>query len=509
MLTCVHSEPQALQQGTPTKTMRSNALTRHRSEPLRISLLGPVRAWGNDGELELGSRQRKAVLAVLAMRANQLVTKGELVDAIWGESAPASAYGGIHTHISALRKRLEPQWSRRSTGQVLVSAGTGYQLRLGGNQLDVERFQDLCELAGERRAARDVAGELTALDSALELWQGKALDGVTGPHASRQRLRLTDLRLSTIERRARLMLNIGAHHVVIDELDRLCQAHPLREVPHALLMHALYLDGRRQDAIDVFHRLRTATVERLGTEPGPCPSGMHDEILRDDPALRWTRDEPRGPARPIPLVARPRPARRHGFTGRAAQVAAVRSAVSDVAAGTGGVVWVDGAHGTGKSALLAEGLADTPGCRLAWSVADELGQLVPLYTLLDGLDVTALSPDLRRAELATMLRELDLDRFAPGAEAKVERAIDGVVSLVRELCADGPLILVLDQLQWADPMSLLVLRCLLPETADLPLLLVIASRPAPQRPGLARMRAALAGTRATTVTLGPPPSAGR
>lgn len=489
--------------------MRSNALTQDRGEPLRISLLGPVRAWGNDGELELGSRQRKAVLAVLAMRANQLVTKGELVDAIWGEDAPASAYGGIHTHISALRKRLEPHWSRRAAGQVLVSAGAGYRLRLGGSQLDVERFQDLCELARERRAARDVAGELTALDAALELWQGKALDGVTGPHASRQRLRLTDLRLSTIERRARLMIDTGAHHVVIDELDRLCRAHPLREVPHSLLMQALYLDGRRQDALDVFHRLRTATVERLGTEPGPCPSGMHDEIRRDDPALRWTRDEPKGPARPIPLVARPRPTRTPGFTGRDAQVAAVRSAVAGVAAGTGGVVWVDGAPGTGKSALLAEGLADTPGCRLAWSVADELGQCVTLHTLLDSLDVTALSPDPRRAALATMLRRLDLDRFVPGMEALVETAIDGVVSLVRALCADGPLILVLDQLQWADPMSLLVLRYLLPETAELPLLLMVASRPAPQRPGLARVRAALTGARATIVTLGSSPSAAR
>lgn len=486
--------------------MRSNALTQDRGEPLRISLLGPVRAWGNDGELELGSRQRKAVLAVLAMRANQLVTKGELIDAIWGESVPASAYGGIHTHISALRKRLEPQWSRRSTGQVLVSGGAGYQLRLGDSQLDVERFTDLCERARERRAARDVAGELTALDAALELWQGKALDGVTGPHASRQRLRLTDLRLSTIERRAQLMIGIGAHHVVIDELDWLSHAYPLRELPHSLLMHALYLAGRRQDAIGVFHRLRAATVERLGTEPGPCPSGMHDEILRDDPALRWTRDEPRGLARPIPLVARPRPPRRPGFTGRDAQVAAVRSAVSDVAAGTGGVVWVDGAHGTGKSALLAEGLADTPGCQVAWSVADELGQLVPLHTVLDGLDVTALSPDPRRAELATTVRRMDLDRLDHGAEARVERAIDGVVSLVRELCADGPLILALDQLQWADPMSMLVLRCLLPETAGLPLLLVIASRPAAQRPGLARVRAALTGTRATIVSLGPPPA---
>ncbi|WP_158073407.1 BTAD domain-containing putative transcriptional regulator [Actinophytocola xanthii] len=473
------------------------AATPQRDAPLRISLLGPVRAWGTAGELELGSGQRKAVLSVLAMRANQLVTKGELVDAVWGETAPASAYGGIHTHISALRKRLEPRWARRSTGEVLVSTGSGYRLALSGCALDVERFRVLRERARERQRGRDVAGELAALDSALELWRGEALDGVSGPHASWQRTRLAELRLGAVERRARLMVNAGARYAVIDELDRLCRSHPLREESHSLLMHALYLADRRGDAIDVFHRLRSATVEQLGTEPGPGPSALYGEILRDDPALRWTRDEPTGPARPIPLAVRSRPDRPRGFTGRGEQVALLRAAAGAVAAGTGGVVRIEGPPGAGKSALLAEGLAETPGCQLAWSVADELGQQVPLHTVLDGLDVTALSPDPRRAALAALARQVEPERLDRDT---VAAAVEGAVELVHELCADGPLVVVVDQLQWADPLSLLVLRRLLPATAERPLLVVTASRPALRRE-LEPLWAA--ATRATTITLGP------
>src|SRR5690349_17769968 len=174
------------------------------STAVRISLLGPVRAWGTHGEAELGFAQRKAVLAVLALQSGHWVSKSELVDAVWGEEPPASAQGSIYAHISALRATLEPHRPPRSEGALLTSAGSGYCLTLPGDAVDVDHFQRLRDEARTCRNNRDIDGELAALEAALALWRGDALDNAPGPFATRQRARLAGLKLEAVERRARL-----------------------------------------------------------------------------------------------------------------------------------------------------------------------------------------------------------------------------------------------------------------------------------------------------------------
>lgn len=458
---------------------------------VRVSLLGPVRAWGGDGELQLGSAQQKAVLAALALQAGHSVSKSQLVDAIWGDSPPASAQGGIYSHISALRATLEPHRPPRSGGTVLTSAGSGYCLMLPDGALDVDRFQQLRDEARTCRNNRDTAGELEVLDAALALWRGQALEGAPGPYAARQRARLVSVKLDVAERRARILLNAGRPYALVDELHELTREHPLREGLHGLLMQALYLTGRRQAALGVFQRFRATTIDALGTEPGASLSTLHDRILRDEESLRFTVDGVPGLTRPIPLAAKAFrfPVRR--LVGRAREVDALRAAVSSVARGTGGVVWLEGEQGIGKTALLERGLADARGCQLAWSCAEELGQTVTLRVLMDALEVTRLSPDPRRAALAAVVRQLGP---ADGNEldTPTELAVEGVLDLVRQVCADGPLVLVVDQAHWADPASLHVLRRLAPETERLPLLLVVALRALPRRSEMERTRATLA-----------------
>ncbi len=340
-----------------------------------------------------------------------------------------------------------------------------------------------------------------ALDGALALWHGDALDAIPGPFAARHRARLTGLKLDVVERRARILLNAGRAHLLMDDLYELARKHPLREGLHGLLMQALYLTGRREAAIDVFHLLRGVTIESLGAEPGGALATLYYKILHDDPALRWTVDGVPGVTRPIPLATTVLRRTARCFTGRVSEAAMVHAAVMSVSRGTGGFLWLEGEQGIGKTTLLNEALGDVRGCQLAWATADELGQMVPLRALVNGLAITGLSPDPRRAALAAVVQQLEplsIGQDLEGAEA----AVEGVIALIGQLCADGPLTVVVDQLHWLDPVSWRVLRRLAVETAVLPLLLIVASRPVRMQPEVERMRAMLR-EHALVITLGP------
>jgi DNA-binding CsgD family transcriptional regulator/transcriptional regulator with XRE-family HTH domain len=171
------------------------------------------------------------------------------------------------------------------------------------------------------------------------------------------------------------------------------------------------------------------------------------------------------------------------LVGRAAELTTVRRLVVEVLAGRGGVVWVEGEPGIGKSALLAAGLAGAApaGCRVHWAAADESLTRFPLWVLLDGLRD---DPD---PELATLLRGTN----APGAGDAVLPAAERLVRLVERWCVAGPVVLVVDDLQWADDVSLSVWGRLRRLVSQVRLLLVGACRPVPRRPGVAALRRAV------------------
>ena len=110
-------------------------VTADRGPALLVQLLGPVRAWRGDRELELGGPQRQAVLGLLALRVNQAVARSELIDGIWGEDPPPSAVNALHVHMAGLRRALEPNRASRAPGQFLLVSGPGYSLRLEPGQL--------------------------------------------------------------------------------------------------------------------------------------------------------------------------------------------------------------------------------------------------------------------------------------------------------------------------------------------------------------------------------------
>ena len=252
---------------------------------LRVGVLGPVTVWRDGAEVAAGQPRQLAVLGVLASRANRVVSRGELVDAVWGDNTPASAEGGVYTYVAGLRRVLEPDRAPRARSRVLVSAAGGYTLRISPGSLDASEFEECLTRARGLRTAGDAAGAARALDTALSLWRGQPFTGVPGPFAEAERRRLTELRTAAVEERANLMLAQGQPAAAIPELTALTAEHPLRERAHGLLMIALYQCGRQAEALGVFRDVRERLAEDLGIDPGIELTSIHQRLLAMDPAL--------------------------------------------------------------------------------------------------------------------------------------------------------------------------------------------------------------------------------
>ncbi len=433
---------------------------------LRVSVLGPVRAWLAEREIELGAARQRSVFAVLAAHASRLVGRDELITAIWGDSPPATAAGNVYTYVSGLRRSLEP-------GMLSTESG-GYLLRLDPAQLDSGRFQQLRSVAAERLAAGDSAQAASRLDEALRLWRGDAYAGLAGPFLELDRQRLAELRLAAAEQRARILLESGGDDGLIAELTGLVNDNPLHEPLHELLMRALHRAGRHAEALEVFRAARRTLVAELGIEPGPALRELQRQVLAgsaERPAALPV-PEPFRTVVPTPIAK----ALRDGLTGRdpfgrAAEIDHLRGLVRELAAGRGNAVWISGEPGIGKTDLLTHAFADAAksGCQVAWGAADQLGSRVPLQVLSRALGLETAS---RRPR-------------SPVAEPAV--AEDQIVAAVRAACASAPLILIVDDMQWADSATVRVWERLLALVSRLPLLLVAAARPEARPAALRRL----------------------
>jgi len=459
-------------------------------QALRAELLGPVLARRGDEELRLGAPRQRVLFSVLASRAGRAVSREDLINAIWGHEAPTSADGSIYTYVSGLRRAMEPGRGHRAASSVLLSEGPGYLLRV--DAVDLHEFDLLKRRAEQASEEGDQPAAVEAANEALALWHGEPLSGLPGPWAASLRDRLLSDRLDLLEIRAAAGLAGGQHAELVAELAALVRENPLHEGLRGLLMTALYRVGRQADAVEQFRAASRVLADELGTQPGVRLAEIHQQILTNDPALA-APDAPspaRVPRRAAWWAARPRP-RARTFVARTQELSVLRSAVHDVAEGRGGVLLVEGEPGIGKSELLTTGMAgcEDEGVQLVWGAGDELASRFPLRLMLDCLGVDADSPDPARARVAEMMR-LAQDRTAQssrdplGGGDPTLAVVNELVAIVQDMCADGPLALVADDIQWADEASLLVFSRLALETSTLPLLLVGALRPVPRTPVL-------------------------
>lgn len=236
---------------------------------LRFRMLGPVEGDLGGRPLRLGPPQQRALLAVLLLRAGRPVSMPELLDAIWGERLPPRGVGTLRTYVSRLRTLLEPSRPARTPARLLVSADDGYALRVPSSALDTAVFEARLAEGARLRGAGDTAAAHRELTGALALWGGTPLAGLPGPHAERERDRLTELWLSAREDHFHGALALDRHVATIASLRAFAAEHPLRERTQALLMLALHRAGRQADAFAVYETTRRTLDTELGVPRAP------------------------------------------------------------------------------------------------------------------------------------------------------------------------------------------------------------------------------------------------
>ncbi len=311
-------------------------------------LLGPLGVRTDGTPVPIPAAKRRALLAALLLRANHIVPVDDLAEVLWGGDPPSQARTGVQNYVMRLRQALGPAGSR------IATEPGGYLIRVEAGELDLDRFEGL--LRDSRAAARearwrDAADQAAA---ALALWRGEPLaDLGSDLLPTREVPRLAELRLQALETRIDAELQLGLPRDVIGELRRLTAQHPLRERLHGLLMLALCREGRQAEALAAYQRAREVLVDELGTEPGPDLQQLHQRILTADVAAALTETgRPVMPAGRAADVPRQLPAAVAGFTGRAAELAALTEML-DRAGNPGTVVIsaIGGTAGVGKTAL--------------------------------------------------------------------------------------------------------------------------------------------------------------
>lgn len=314
---------------------------------VRIQVLGPLRAWHDRAELELGPPGRRAVLGLLALAGGEAMAKRELVDALWADQPPRSAVNVLQTHVKHLRRLLEPGRPSRSGSRVLPHTGGGYALDPDAADVDLWHVRRLVAQANEAHHDGDPARFAALLGEALRSWRGRPLADVPALARHPKVVALVAERRELLARYGDAMIAAGAAADVLPDLAEAAAEQPLDEAAHARLIRAYHAVGRRAEAFRVYHDIRERLVEELGVDPGPELLAAHSALLHDDATA------PAAEPRPALRVPRQLPAAPHGFTGRTAELSVLDGLLPGRGRSGGAVpiAAISGTAGVGKTAL--------------------------------------------------------------------------------------------------------------------------------------------------------------
>jgi DNA-binding SARP family transcriptional activator/DNA-binding beta-propeller fold protein YncE len=249
---------------------------------VEFRVLGPLEVRSGGTPLPLGGPKQRALLALLLLHANEVVSRDRLVDGVWGESPPSTIGAVLNVYLSKLRKLL----AANGLDNALVTQPHGYMLRIEPEQLDLHRFEQLAREGREALAAENTEQGAARLDEALALWRGPPLaDLAYAPFAASKIGRLDELRLSALEDRIEADLTLGRHFELVPELTALVAEYPLCERLRVQLMVGLYRTGRQSEALEAYREARRMLAEELGIDPGPELQALEKAILVHDPSL--------------------------------------------------------------------------------------------------------------------------------------------------------------------------------------------------------------------------------
>lgn len=483
----------------------ANGLVATSDGHLEFAVLGPLEVRLGARRLELPRVKERTLLGILVLRANQVVSVDHLALGLWEDASESRPPATLRVHVSRLRQtlaRLAPAVSPR-----LVTSGHGYSFELPETSIDASRFETGTADGRALLAKHDAYAAAEVLREALSLWRGPVLADLSiSAVVEPEIVRLEEARLAAIEDRAEADLSCGRHRDLAAELEHLVTEAPLRERLWGLRIVSLYRSERQADALRAYDDLRQLLLEELGINPSPALQRLQLAVLEQDPSLDFTtpasvdlHTAPTSPGAPRGGVASealevrfpPSLARRSGspLCGRVADLDRLLGHWTGVVKGDRRLVFVSGEAGIGKTRLAAElALRVHGGGGLVLFGRCDEGMAVPFQPFAEALEqVVQARPEAdafgrRGGDLARLVP--DIDRRIPGLEPPLQAELetelyilfDAVAGWLGALSARSAVMLVLDDLHWAERSTLLLLRHLARSAEAMRVLIVATFR---------------------------------
>ncbi len=453
---------------------------------LGVEVLGPVRALVDAEPVALPGGRTPGLLAALALTRGQPVRADALAEILWDGAPPPKWEASLYSRFSRLRRALG------GAAPAIHTTTAGYALDIDDDAFDLQRFERLAVEGRALLARGDAASGAGVLAQALDAWRGPAFGHLADlDHFRNIAQTLEEQRFAAFEALVDARLALGEHEAAVADLERHVQAAPYRERGWALLVVALYRSGRQADALRRGAEVRELLAAELGIEPGPELRTLERAVLDHDPAL----------AAPILVVASPVPnvepervdmpswlrEPENAFVGRASEIARLAAAWEGIGRGETRVVLLEGEPGLGKTRLIAH-------ARLELGIDDVLAgrcdedPLLPYQPIAEALGPFSMTSPFLEAlgpsagALALVLPDLvvrfpELRALDAGDLATARAAAVAAIGAFRRWIAPGrPILLVIDDLQWAPPPTMRLLRQLLRARALDPVLVVATAR---------------------------------
>ena len=448
---------------------------------LRLILFGGIQIHLPAGQVaRLPARKAQALLAYLAVRPGQPHSRDKLAALLWSDAPAERARHSLRQALVAIRQALG-----QPGAPVMLERGDTVALDPSAIETDVGQFEEL---------SRQSTSE--ALEQAVALYHGDFLEGLGGQEEPfeewlmPERERLRELALEALSRLFAAQSKADALEPAVRTANRLLALDPGQEAAHRALMRLYARHGRRGAALVQYQVCVAALQRELGLPPDGETRALYQEILRSRAAEVVSADRDAredGASHPAPsLVGEPREDA-PPLVGRERELTELRRARDESWRSHGRVAVVLGEEGIGKSRLVAEvvGESVSAGGRVLLGRAHETSQILPFGPWVDALrrgDVlreiqgAAGLEDAWRGELARLFPELGTEATdLPPGEASA-RLFEAMAQLLRHMTARQRLVLVLEDLHWADEMSLRLLAFLSRRVMDWPVLLLVTAR---------------------------------
>ena len=463
---------------------------------VRYRVLGPLMVEVDGVRHTVPQRRERLILSLLLAAHGAPVSADRLVAEVWGDEAPPRALASLQVAVSRLRGVLEPDRTARAAARRLVSTAGGYAVHAPVASVDAWEFAERAETA----LAATGSDRVDLADAALAVWAGDPYPDHDDVEPLRVEAdRLAELRLAVVEARGSALLDLGQPEAAARGLTDVARAHPFRERLWGRLALAQYRSGRQAEALETLRTLRTGLADELGVDPSEEIRRLESDILTQSDRL--AAPEPAGHS-PAPTAA---PAEDSGLVGRGDAVAEVDSLLAGLVAGGSGLLVIGGEPGIGKSRLVGELVtrARARGVQVAVGRCHEADVAPPFWPwrpVLRQLAGSAPSP-----EVARLLGSAEGTDPVLDAGSAAFRTYDAVCELLRSASSSAPLLVVLEDIHWADASSLRLLGYAAEALDDAPVALAVTRRSVDAPDGgseaLTAALAALARTGARRVTL--------